>query len=120
MGRLFFAFRVALILLPFASDGPLPIAAQAGTPRAAVRPTQPTQPATGPGGAVVAYDEVVATEYGDEAGGYWLFEPAAPHAGGSAAPAPLPIVLFRSGCCESPHLNDVTLDAAANRAWIDH
>ncbi len=92
--------------------------AQPATP---TTPTPPTQPATGPGGSDYAYDRVVATEHGEVAGGYLLFEPADPHGGGMpVATAPLPIVLFLSGCCETDDLNDATDKGAPYRAWIDH
>jgi len=90
--------------------------AQSGTPVGP--PTPPSQPATGPGGAEAAFDQDLATEHGADAGGYQLFEPTAPHAGGLTAPAQLPIVLFLSGCCASDTLS--LTDAAPYRAWIDH
>ena len=92
--------------------------AQPATP---TTPTPPTQPATGPGGMDYAYDRVVATEHGEVAGGYWLFEPADPHGGGTpVASAPLPIVLFLSACCETDDLNDERDNGVSYRAWIDH
>src|SRR4051794_29206611 len=84
-------------------------------------PTPPTQPATGPGGSDYAYDRVVFSEHGKEAGGYLLFEPADPQ--GNATPVatdPLPIVLFFSACCEGDALNDVTDNGKPWLAWIEH
>ena len=84
-------------------------------------PTPPTQPATGPGGMDYAYDRVVFTEHGEDAGGFLLFEPADPRGGGTpVASAPLPIVLFLSACCETDDLNDVTDNGAPWRDWIEH
>ena len=97
---------------------PVSAAIQPATP---VTPTPPTQPATGPGGSNYAYDSVLFSEYGKVAGGYLLFEPADPHAGGTpVATAALPIVLFLSACCEGDNLNDVTDNGAPWLAWIEH
>lgn len=84
-------------------------------------PKPPTQPATGPGGAAVAYDRVVVAHKGGQPGGYWLFEPADPHGGGAtpAARVPLPVALFFAGaCCDETALGGD--DPAPYRAWIDH
>ena len=97
---------------------PASATAQPATP---TTPTPPTQPATGPGGMDYAYDRVVATEHGEGAGGYLLFEPADPRGDGTpVATASLPIVLFLSACCEAEHLNDATDNGAPWGAWIDH
>jgi len=113
MPRALILWVMTLILLV-----PAAASAQPATPST---PTQPTQPATGPGGMDYAYDRVVATEHGEVAGDYLLFEPAEPHGGGTpAAPAPFPIVLFLSACCEAADLNDVRDDGLPWRAWIDH
>src|SRR5690242_11256263 len=59
----------------------------AASPAATPPPAQPTQPATGPGGAAVAYDGLLAQHFGPEPDGpgeptgYWLFEPTRPRAG---------------------------------------
>ena len=99
------AIAAAAALLPTMS---LPAGFDGATPTARTSPAPPTQPATGPGGMDYAYDRVVATEHGEGAGGYVLFEPADPPGGGTpVAPAPLPIVLFLSACCEADDLNDV-------------
>ena len=113
--------RVLLLLTSLLALFPaLPGGAQEATP-AATPATPPTQPATGPGGMDYAYDRVVVTEHGEGAGGYVLFEPADPHGGGTpVTPAPVPIVLFLSACCETDDLNDVTDNGAPWRAWIDH
>jgi hypothetical protein len=85
------------------------------------KPTPPTQPATGPGGADYAYDRVVFSEHGEVAGGYLLFEPADSRGGGTpVAAAPLSIVVFFSACCEGDDLNDVTDNGAPWLDWIDH
>jgi hypothetical protein len=81
-------------------------------------PTPPTQPATGPGGAEVAFDRVVATQHGTDSGGFWIFEPTSPSPGTTGATKPLPIVLFIAGnCCEE---NGVDIGPNPYRAWIDH
>jgi dienelactone hydrolase len=74
-----------------------------GTPVASperVAPAQPAQPATGPGGRDAAFPDAHKTHYGPEPGGYWIWEPTA--GDGTATPAaaaPLPVVLYLSGCC---------------------
>src|SRR4051794_39209367 len=110
--------RLALLLLLSSLLAVPTAAAQSATP---ALPTPPTQPATGPGGMDDTYDRVVATEHGEVAGGYWLFEPANPHGSGTpVATASLPIVLFLSACCETDTLNDATDDGVLWRDWIDH
>jgi pimeloyl-ACP methyl ester carboxylesterase len=112
--------RRALLLVVVAvlSAGPHFAGAQAATP---TTPTPPTQPATGPGGSDYAYDRVVFSEHGEEAGGYLLFEPADPHGGGTpVAPAPVPVVLFFSACCEGDDLNDIADNGAPWLDWIEH
>lgn len=87
----------------------------------ATGPWQPSQPATGPSGAEVAFDRTVATHYGPAEQGYWLYEPADPHPGTSLTTSgPFPVVLFLGGCCEvdtppyySSHPDEV-------QTWIDH
>ena len=105
---------LTLLLAVPASTG-----AQPATP---ATPTQPTQPESGPGGSDYAYDRVLFSEHGEEAGGYLLFEPADPRDGGGTpvGAAPLPIVLFLSMCCEGDNLNDVTDDGAPWQGWIEH
>ena len=51
------------------------IAPLAGTATAADRPSPPTQPAQGPGGAERPYPNVQSDSYGERPTGYWLFEP---------------------------------------------
>jgi pimeloyl-ACP methyl ester carboxylesterase len=111
--------RRALLLLVVAVlfVVPLSAGAQAATP---TTPTPPTQPATGPGGSDYAYDRVVFSEHGQEAGGYLLFEPADPHGGTPVAAAAVPVVLFFSACCEGDDLNDFTDNGAPWLDWIDH
>jgi len=94
----------------------LPALAVAQTATPGARPTPPTQPATGPGGATYAYAEVTARHYGPEPDGttdpvgYWLFEPAAP--ADAAAADPVPLIVFLHGYFGT--------DPAAYRSWIDH
>ena len=93
---------------------PTAIIARTGTPAAA--PGPPAQPATGPGGAAYAYEEVVARHYGAEPDGtveptgYWLFEPAEPNQ--TAATGPVPLVIFLHGAGPT--------DPVWYREWIDH
>ncbi|MEA2515009.1 MAG: hypothetical protein QOJ59_4498 [Thermomicrobiales bacterium] len=81
----------------------------------------PLQPATGPGGAEVAFDRVVATYHGPEKLGYWLYEPADPHPGTQLPTAgPMPVVLFLGGCCVRDgdlSYGNPPLDV---QAWLDH
>ena len=82
-----------------------------------VRPAlQPAQPATGPGGADLAYDGLRAQHYGpqpDGSGaptGYWLFEPVGPRASGPAKT--LTLVLYLHGVDG--------VDPEVYHVWIDH
>jgi acetyl esterase/lipase len=79
---------------------PLPAS---GTPVASgpsESPTQPARPATGPGSDDTAFPAARSIKYGPEPGDFWLWEPLAGSAGGSAvAPGPFPVVLYLSGCC---------------------
>jgi pimeloyl-ACP methyl ester carboxylesterase len=86
------------------------------TPAPAAQVLPPTQPATGPGGAEVAFDGLLAQHFGPqpdgsgEPTGYWLFEPTRPRAGTTSGP--LPLVLFLHGYdVPSPEWY---------HAWIDH
>jgi acetyl esterase/lipase len=79
------------------------ITGAAGTPVAS--PTggtaaQPTQPTTGPGGSETVFPSARGTHYGPDPGGYWIWEPT-PGDGATtpAGAAPLPVVLYLSGCC---------------------
>ena len=88
--------------------------APTGTPAA-----QPSQPATGPGGAEFLYDGIRAQHYGPEPDGsaaptgYWLFEPIAPRSDATpGAPAPVPLVIFLHGYTAT--------DPEIYHAWIDH
>ena len=81
----------------------------------------PEQPATGPGGAEVAFDRVVAAHYGPESLGYWLYEPADPHPNSTLATSgPLPIVLFLGGCCYRDGTQGYVNKPIDVQAWIDH
>jgi hypothetical protein len=83
----------------------------------------PLQRATGPGGAEVAFDRVVATHYGREKLGYWLYEPADAHPGSSLpTTGSLPVVLFLGGCCDHDYDRDQDYgnDPSDVQAWIDH
>src|SRR4051794_24279052 len=101
----------------------LPVAAhaQAATPAAtaAAPAEQPAQPATGPGGAELAYDGLLAQHFGPDpssgqaATGYWLFEPTRPRSSGTpTAPGSLPLILFFHGFGGT--------DPEVSHAWIDH
>ena len=81
----YLTFIVAILVLAFALSGPLVAVAQDATPTTSAEPVvQPSQPATGPGGAEFAYDGIRAQHYGPEPDGtaaptgYWLFEPIGP------------------------------------------
>jgi acetyl esterase/lipase len=90
-------------------------------PAAAAIPSQPTQPAAGPGGAEVVYDQVIVTHRTDQPADYWLFEPASPHDGGATptASAPLPLVFFFSpACCDETAVGGIYPEVF--QAWIDH
>jgi acetyl esterase/lipase len=101
----------------------LPVAVRAQVATPAATPTapaeQPAQPATGPGGAALAFDGLLAQHYGPDPSsgqaptGYWLFEPTRPRSSGTpAAPDSLPLILFFHGF-------DGT-DPEIYHAWIDH
>lgn len=74
----------------------------------------PEQPATGPGGAEVRFERVVASRHGSLPDGYWLFEPTAPTAAADAAEAVagLPLVIFLHGF--------TAVSPTFYRAWVDH
>src|SRR5262245_39654099 len=80
-----FVIPLLMLALAVALSGPLVAVADDATPTTAAMPAaQPSQPATGPGGAEFAYDGIRAQHYGPEPDGsaaptgYWLFEPLAP------------------------------------------
>lgn len=110
--------RLSVPLLVGLLVSPLLLLRAAAAPSAtpAPPPAQPTQPATGPGGAAVAYDGLLAQHFGPEPDGaseptgYWLFEPTRPRAG--VAPGPLPLVIFLHGYTGT--------DPEIYHAWIDH
>lgn len=111
------AVAVSLLVLLVVSGGPLRfVKAQDATPAPAPPVEQPAQPATGPGGAALAYDGILAQHYGPQPDGtaepigYWLFEPTGPRT--PAASGPLPLVLFLHGF-------DL-LDPESYHVWIDH
>jgi acetyl esterase/lipase len=104
----------ALLLCALLLAGPL---IRVGGATGATEPAvPPTQPATGPGGAEVAYDGLLAQHFGPqpdgsgEPTGYWLFEPTRPRA--QTAAGPLPLVPFLHGYdVPSPEWY---------HAWLDH
>jgi hypothetical protein len=93
-------------------------------PARAAIPMQPSQPATGPGGSEVAYNQVVIAHRAEQPGDYWLFEPASPHSGSAtpAAVSPLPIVVFFSpACCDETAIGGMGgLGPPPFQAWLDH
>jgi hypothetical protein len=90
-------------------------------PAGAAGPRPPAQLATGPGGAEVAFDRVVATHYGPEDTGYWLDEPADPHPGAALATAgPFPVVLFLGGCCQVDAEPYYSVPPDEVQTWLDH
>jgi hypothetical protein len=76
------AFRFLSILLALLLIGPAIVRAS-GMPE--VVPSQPTPPASGPGGPNTRYPGARSTLIGPAAGGYWVFEPTT----GSAADSPV-------------------------------
>lgn len=113
----FSTVAVAFLALLGALSGTLRLAtAQDATPAPATLVEQPLQPATGPGGAELAFDGILAQHYGPqpdgaaEPVGYWLFEPTRPRT--PEASRPLPLVLFLHGF-------DL-IDPESYHVWIDH
>ncbi|MFT4037878.1 MAG: alpha/beta hydrolase fold domain-containing protein [Thermomicrobiales bacterium] len=108
--------HVTLVLALLVCLTNLPAFAQSATPAPAAQIAPPLQPATGPGGAGVAYDGVLAQHFGPqpdgsaESIGYWLFEPTRPRDGTNTEP--LPLVLFLHGF-------DL-VDPEAYHVWIEH
>lgn len=69
-------------------------------------PTQPGQPAKGPGGMDYAHKDVIQSVHGEGARQYWLFEPASPK------PEMAPVIVFSHGwICMHPEFFS---------AWISH
>lgn len=93
-----------------------PVVAQTATPAPITLVEQPAQPASGPGGADLAYDGILAQHFGPPADGngeptgYWLFEPTRPRP--TTSLRPLPLVLFLHGF-------DL-VDPESYHVWIDH
>ena len=116
------------MLLPAVAGSSRLSDAQEATAAKPTRPSPPTQPATGPGGADYLYDTVIASAYRkdssrvDEARPaiyhFWLFEPADPRPGAPAADVPLPVVIFLSDCCDFHRWATGRPDSF--RSWIDH
>jgi len=69
-------------------------------------PSQPRQPATGPGGSNYSYEAVVKTQYGQGAQEFWIFEPADP------TPQSAPLIVFNHGWGAFYPLY--------YEAWVDH
>lgn len=109
------ARRTLLVLAVFLAFG-LSASAQKGSPTP-VPPAPPGQPATGPGGAEYAYDEVRFTHVETEAGGVGIFEPVVNP--GSKPTAAFPLVLIINGCCSGPGTSGSDKGVEAT-AWIDH
>src|SRR5262249_22302344 len=87
----------------------------------ATGPWQPSQPATGPGGAEVAFDRTVSTHYGPDEQGYWLYEPADPHPGTRLpTTGPFPVVLFLGGCCVTDSEPYYGAPPGEVESWLDH
>jgi chlorophyllase-like protein len=105
-----------LVLHVTAGFASRPVVAQTATPAPATRVEQPAQPSTGPGGADLAYDGILAQHFGPPAdgnggpAGYWLFEPTRPRP--ITFSGPLPLVLFLHGF-------DL-VDPESYHVWIDH
>lgn len=95
---------LTLLLALLAGGGPL--LASAATPK----PTPPTQPVTGPGGAEQRYAGVVAVHVGEAPTGTWVFEPSAD--GESPTADRQPLVIFFHGF--------TAVDPIVYREWIDH
>ena len=116
----YFPFVALLLTLVLMLTGPIAAVAQDATPAPVAAPAgQPSQPATGPGGAEFAYDGIRAQHFGpwpiEEQGGtgFWLFEPLGPHDTGTpVADVELPLVIF---------LHAFTIiDPEWYHVWIDH
>src|SRR4051794_6351016 len=115
-----FTFVVLFLTIALMLRVPIVTAAQDATPAPAAAPAeQPSQPATGPGGADFAYDGMRAQHFGPwpaeaQGGtGFWLFEPLGPRVAGTpVAEAALPLVIFL-------HAFTIT-DPEWYHVWIDH
>jgi acetyl esterase/lipase len=70
------------------------------------KPVQPTQPATGPGGADYQYTEVNVSTYGEGENQYWIFEPDSPKN------TSLPVIIFMHGWGATTPM--------FYRSWINH
>ena len=93
---------------------PAPASPVASTP--AELPSQPAQPAVGPGSDNTRFPAARATKYGPDPGGFWLWEPTT----GTAADAPLasgpfPVILYVDGCCQGDYPNPQSVDP-----WLTH
>jgi hypothetical protein len=84
-------------------------------------PRQPVQPATGPGGAEIAFDRVVETHFGPKDQGYTLYEPAEPRPGtGMETMDPVPVILFLGGCCFGNGEQATGNRPSDVLAWLNH
>ncbi len=70
------------------------------------KPSQPTQPYSGPGGSDYQYSGVNVTSYGEGENQYWIFEPDTPK------PLSAPTIVFMHGWG--------AISPTFYRAWIDH
>jgi acetyl esterase/lipase len=91
----------------------------AGTPIAstpAELPSQPAQPAVGPGSDNTQYPAARATKYGLDPGGFWLWEPTTgTTADAPVASGPFPVILYIDGCCQGDYPNPPSVDP-----WLTH
>ena len=95
--------RLAIEPLPAATPG-------------ATTPTQPAQPASGPGSDDVPFPAARAVKHGPDPGGFWLWEPTTGAAANApVAPGPFPVVLYIDGCCAGDYPNPPSVGA-----WLTH
>ncbi|WP_139826288.1 alpha/beta hydrolase fold domain-containing protein [Derxia lacustris] len=103
--RIAAALGLALALL-FVTTDRHDDARDAGSGVASQRPSAPTQPANGPGGADLSYGAVQRNRYGEGASEVWIYEPTQPR------PVSAPLVVFLHGWGGS--------NPRVYGAWIEH